>query len=68
MNDRIGSKPEVSDGHENVRSWVTSGRGVEVVGTSLLSHKRTLAAPRGRSKPANGDAGGESRLQHQEQT
>ena len=26
----------------HVRSWVTSGRGEEVVGTSVLSQKRTL--------------------------
>ncbi len=27
-----------------VRSWVTSGRGEEVVGTSVHSHKRTYGA------------------------
>ncbi len=37
---RCGSKPEVSDGHENVRSWVTSGSRIWAAGGLLVAKRR----------------------------
>ncbi len=65
---RKGSTTEVSDGHENVRSWVTSGSRIWAAGGLLVAISRLTPISNGNRILADRDAGGGSRLQHQKLT
>ncbi len=45
VNFRCGSTTEVSDGHENVRSWVTSGSRIWAAGGLLVARSGRKANP-----------------------
>ncbi len=64
----FGSKPEVSDGHENVRSWGSSGSRFRATGCLLVAisgHSPLLEGGRNR---AHRDAGGGSHPLHHKQS
>ena len=51
VNVSCGSTTEVSDGHENVRSWVTSGSRIWAAGGLLVANSGSPAEVTGRSAP-----------------
>ena len=52
LNVRVGSKPEVSDGHENVGCWGQSGSRFRGAGCLLVAKRRRCPFRRGGGSPA----------------